>query len=434
MISYCRLSGGVQAAQAIWVLLLLLSFVFILVRSIGLKRGGVMTAATVALMLLCYVPLQLMTAVIRVERGLGDGDWAYGIMERVPEMFWTLLFMPLTMLSVVMIIDLFRFHHRKLSALSIKAATDNIPVGMCFYLENGRVLLINRAMNAISRKASGRIILRGDELYRCIFSSEETERFSVIDSDRQRILKFPDGSVFGFVRRTIETGSGHIYELTASDISEEYALSDRLRQNNIMLERQRDHLRRFGDLVTHMTIQKEIFNAKVKIHDDLGSTLIATKRYLLSRSEQNREAVLELWKKNVGLLKNEGPMPQRDDYSVVLKAADDVGVKVEITGRLPAAQPAAHVLACAMNECITNTIRHARGNTLFVEIEQTDTGCTAVLRNNGDPPENDIRETGGLRNLRQMVHDCGGFMSIQSRPGFALTLALEYEGEMIHGL
>ena len=116
-------------------------------------------------------------------------------------------------------------------------------------------------------------------------------------------------------------------------------------------------------------------------------------------------------------------MQKRDDYRLVLKAAGDVGIQVEITGELPKDNPAAKITVCAISECITNTIRHAHGKKICIEVCK-DEMYTIILSNDGIPPNGEIEETGGLKNLREMTENFGGRMMIQSVPEFKLTLMM----------
>ena len=47
------------------------------------------------------------------------------------------------------------------------------------------------------------------------------------------------------------------------------------------------------------------------------------------------------------------------------------------------------------------------------------------LTNNGEPPKDDIKETGGLLSLRHMVDNMNGEMYIESEPEFRLKIILK---------
>ena len=48
----------------------------------------------------------------------------------------------------------------------------------------------------------------------------------------------------------------------------------------------------------------------------------------------------------------------------------------------------------------------------------------AMIYNNGQPPEREIREGGGLTNLRHRIETEGGRMLVQSFPEFALVIEI----------
>lgn len=47
-----------------------------------------------------------------------------------------------------------------------------------------------------------------------------------------------------------------------------------------------------------------------------------------------------------------------------------------------------------------------------------------MIYNNGQPPEKEIREGGGLTNLRHRIETEGGRMLVQSFPEFALVIEI----------
>ena len=56
--------------------------------------------------------------------------------------------------------------------------------------------------------------------------------------------------------------------------------------------------------------------------------------------------------------------------------------------------------------------------------EETAEGYLLRFKNNGRAPEAEIKETGGLKNLRQRVGEIGGIMEVRSSPAFEMILIL----------
>ena len=56
-------------------------------------------------------------------------------------------------------------------------------------------------------------------------------------------------------------------------------------------------------------------------------------------------------------------------------------------------------------------------------------GYTIVMTNDGVQPQRDIREGGGISNLRSMAEALGGSLWIESRPEFKMTIFLPLDEE-----
>ena len=81
----------------------------------------------------------------------------------------------------------------------------------------------------------------------------------------------------------------------------------------------------------------------------------------------------------------------------------------------------------AARECVTNCVRHAHGSVVFVRILGQPGGYQVTITNDGERPRGEIREGGGLNNLRRSVENAGGEMSVSAYPAFALRLNLMRE-------
>ena len=119
-----------------------------------------------------------------------------------------------------------------------------------------------------------------------------------------------------------------------------------------------------------------------------------------------------------------------DTYSGLYAAAKSVGVTLKITGRKPEEKQLKKIVVTAAIECITNTVKHAKGNAVTVELTEKGSFLEIAVTNNGEPPKSTIKEGGGFSSLRQLVEREGGVMKIQSRPRFCLEITLP-KGESV---
>ena len=95
-----------------------------------------------------------------------------------------------------------------------------------------------------------------------------------------------------------------------------------------------------------------------------------------------------------------------------------------LSGYLPSGTRVEALTVQAVRECVTNCIRHAKGNEVRVDIKNYAQIYTVTLSNNGEKPRSAVTEGSGLTGLRRSVEAAGGEMRISHSPAFALILNL----------
>ena len=100
--------------------------------------------------------------------------------------------------------------------------------------------------------------------------------------------------------------------------------------------------------------------------------------------------------------------------------ANSIGVRVDVTGEYPKMPAVRKLLAQAITECAANTVKHAEGDTVSVDISDDE----IALTNNGRAPKRKITESGGLLSLRRNIEDAGGEMVLESEPRFRLVMKI----------
>ena len=287
-------------------------------------------------------------------------------------------------------------------------------------------------MNDVSLAISGRTIVDASGFWKDLRDGNIKPDCKIITSiEDMVIIKTPE-KVCAISNRDI---GGELKEMVMVDITPEYRTFEELLGKYESLEQQQDRLKEYNKNVTQATIERELLNAKIHIHDELGEILLAAKRYIQTADKEgkagtvDRRTVTDLWLKNLSLLGVERETTEQDEYGEIYRAASDIGMKIEVKGELSAEGKAKSVTASALHECLTNTFRHAGGDTVYVESEKTGAdaqseGYILAFTNNGKPPEGDIEERGGLKSLRKMAEDAGYGMRIETEGGFRLILDL----------
>lgn len=382
-----------------WILILLWLFIFLIALNIYMKQKRidiVVLCTTIVTYILLQCHMRNITASIPI-------------------------FVLVTGCSAISLLGIYRvrrayiWQREHITNLSVKQAVDNIPFGVCYYNKRGRILLINKAMTDFCEEIIGEPVQNGHKTFEKILSMGP-------------VIHLPGDRAISVYRDECIIDSEEVELVTIFDISEEYKKTNILMQKEEELNEINEKLTIYNKEMVSVIALREVLNAKVKIHDELGSSLLATKKYLLrGGTSEERNHLIEGLRNNVRFLRQESEEVSYDEYEMIMNTAVDIGMQVDIKGELPDDESERHIVATAMHECLTNTIRHAGGDTLYVEVEKMPEGYRVVYTNNGTVPDAPIYEKGGLNSLRNLVEQAGGTMQITITGQYMLTIELPKE-------
>ena len=314
----------------------------------------------------------------------------------------------------------------------IKESFDSLPIAVCFFDKNGVVRLVNRRMLVIAswlRKG-------GIQLLAEMQSTLQAPPANVRCLDpRLQIYRFPDGKALRFAQEQITTKAGVQYtQVTAADVTELIREQDQLKAENAKLEEANARLRRLLAQMPEIIRKEETLAMKLRVHDDIGHSILAARRVLLQCTDQKEiRANAALWEQSISVLYRFSQMTARaEPLEAAKKRAEELGVKVLLTGDETQAQRIRALIALAICECAANCVRHADGTELYVRLWRKPGSLEVSLTNNGAVPKGEITEGGGLSMLRQRVEEANGKMEIQSIPCFRLMLDLPEKEEAAH--
>ncbi len=324
------------------------------------------------------------------------------------------------------------WNKKNISPVSIKESADTLPAGICFYEQSGLVRLINTEMNRLCVLATGKALLDGASFWRKISQGEIEENCLPLQTGEKPIVEYPDGKVVSFKKYSHEIDGKTVYEIVAANVTERYLLTKELEQKLDELKVVNKRLVAYGDNVALLTKEKELLAAKIRIHDDMGKLLLATKRRLAEPTgETEQKQMIWFWQTEIAAMKSTRPRTKKDNLQVIKEAAKLVGVTVKFYGEKPKADTVNEkILIVAMHECMTNTVSHANGKTMTVMVSDKNGKYTMSITNDGDKPKGEIKEGGGLLGLRLLVERENGTMVIHSAPQFELIIELS-QGETL---
>ncbi len=323
--------------------------------------------------------------------------------------------------------SLIRYGKNQITPMSVREAVDSLPSGICCFLTDGRILMINTAMQDLC-KALGRLPLSGEEIREGLFSGMLVSGYRVTALEDTVLIAAPDGTVWSLEKRNGSIDGKAVHSVIATDVTELYQKTVLLRRREEKLSELNERLTEYNREIVSLTAEKEKLSARVRLHDEFGEDLLTIRRCLeRGGSEKDREDIRRRLRRNVSFLLTGDVPAAEDEYVLLKKTAAQLGVKVTVQGSLPQAEPQKHAAATAIHECFTNTLRHAHGDELRISSEEQGDRYLICLTSNGEQPAGPIRETGGLKSLRELTEYIGGTMELSYSPVYTVTLILPKE-------
>lgn len=353
---------------------------------------------------------------------------------RVP--FATLAFLCLICLSAEAgeLISMSIWERTHITPASVKEAIDSMPRGVCCFKPGGRILLVNRSMEQFCRKVTGDVLADGESFEQKLFTGELQPGLKREQLGDKPVILSDDGTAYFVSAQTVMDGKNLVRVLYMSDMTEEYRKTMDLLEYQVKVKELNERLTRYNSEIVALASDREVLNAKVKIHDEMGSGLLAIKHYLKTGgTEEEKENIIGRLRRNIAFLQHETEENVTDEYALMIGTAEELGVSIEIDGELPQDEPLKHIVAMAIHECLTNTLRHARGDRIHISVTDTGDDVEVILKNNGRQPDQEITERGGLASLRVLTEQSGGRMEVISMPEFAVVLSLP-KGELIYAV
>lgn len=425
MICYWELSLSGQSVTAFFALLLAVGAVFLLVGNSMLHSGKKQLLGSAALTAAALLMFQGIIDVSKILSGSLHGTDLFGSFTgNLPYAAVIGILVGIFLLEGVMAKAFFYRRKHFLTEGAVKESLDTMPDGVCFYGEDGQPLLVNRQMQHISGELFDSEMLNICSFHEHLLEGKVKNGAEILRREPTVIVRTSDGTVWDFHSRSLPMKPSGVYEMIAYDITEQVQLNRELEQRNERLNRVNQRLRRFSREMVALTAEKELLNAKIDVHDNVGRSLLAWRTYLTQKPEnRNRRELLFLWRYVVSVMKKE-TLPS-GDWHMLEKTAELLGISIELVGTLPENLKIRAAIVTGIRECLTNTANHAGGDRLTVSVEEDDRGVTAVFTNTGRPPAAPIRETGGLLNLRRVVEQAEGKMTVESSPRFLLRLTFQ---------
>lgn len=408
MISFATLAALPRALFALWALLLCL-----------INSGSAVLAAIrkryrfIAAALLLFAPAYLLWQVIfdialcggtarlsSISAAMGAWQWLY----------WLAAMVLLT--AAAGLLFGYNVHYDKtfITPGTIKLYLDKIPCGICCWQENGRILFSNRCMNELCTAITHRNLLNGNQFRDAL----EDDIVSV------------ESKVWRFASREIMQDGERLYEMVASDITNEYAKTRAFEKDKAELDRLNKELKEYYLRIDESVKRQEILQAKMNIHDEMNRLMLST----VAADKEDTQAInqiFSLWEQNALLLCMEAEQRNEQHESDALEAlAGALGIKLIWKSDLPPSlnREQKELFFLSAKEAMVNAVKHADATAMEISIEPTKKALLFRFVNRGRMPVGEVHFAGGLDNLEQLAKKQGAALSIEIGEKFTLILRI----------
>ena len=342
----------------------------------------------------------------------GDADTGLCRLPWIPVA--VLLILAIVHLSVVIPMERRRLFER-ITPDSIREATNDVTMGICFADPAGRIILCNETMRELSYMMIGSYPQMIGELDAVLFPSREDS-----EAPSSGVFFFPNGNVRQFNSGQITvSGEEGWRQITAQDITDLYRAGERLESETRRLAETNRRLRVMYDRMTDDIREKESLEMKIRVHDTMGRSLITIQDIMENTDEADKK--LTALKEAVRVL-SESPLSPCGSIGDEMKNCEKLGVRLILNGYVPKDSKLEQIVIAAVRECATNCVRHAHGTYIAVDIQERYGIYSVTITNDGEKPKGKIIEGSGLSSLRRRIEAAGGEMLTAYTPRFALLL------------
>lgn len=384
----------------------------------GLKKISLILCASISFGCVIVFGAGMKASYYGVSQGAGS-LWVEGISGAVP----VLVLLAVGIFLAALLIEEVRYRKKTITRSSVRESIDHLPTGLCFSNKIGVVLLANHRMYDLCQQIVGRDLQNAWLFWEILSKGVVRSDVERLTQGEQPSFRLTDGTVWSF-SRSVRDG---VVQLIAADITHLQKLADDLAEINLELAERNLRLREYSKNAERLARLQEQLDTKARIHSQFGQALLATRHFMVSQDE-SADSVLHRWEETIDSLRAaKGTHPIGGSLESLKDAAQAAGLTLDIHGSLPDHPKTAALFLFAAMEALTNAVRHADAQHLYFEIAQTEDLDIARFANDGNIPTEPVTEGGGLGALRRKTEQAGGTMTIETKPAFALVLAVPKE-------
>ena len=368
----------------------------------------------------------LITSGLCVRSRVFGGEQDSMILFKIPYAFLLIIGICGYLFAGIQMFGIFKHRRNCLRENAIQESLDNLPSGIVFFDGNGMPKLMNRRMHQICMNLAGRDIQNITELEEALSKPLKEQVFF---DDDLKVYGFSNGSVWKFSEKEIiTTGGDRFSQVLASEVSELYQSKVLLKRENQKLQEMSAAMKELSKNVVTLTREEETLSMKMRVHDNLGYSVLAAQRMLMRESEADRDIFRSQWKQTLDLLNKDNKSVEGEQlHRQVQERAKTLGVKIIYTGEKVWESHISELMDTILLEALSNCVRHAGASELYVKSGSEEQEWIIVITDNGQKTEKNVKEGGGLSGIRKRVEQYGGTLRISAESKFSIIVKIPKE-------
>lgn len=405
----------------IFIFLTLLYMILVIYEGTG-KRQRKMLLQDSALLIVIF----LITSGLCARQRMFYGEEDSMILFKIPYVILIVIGICGFLYVGMKIFGIYKYRKSCLRENAVQESLDNLPSGIVFFDGNGMPKLMNRKMYQICQELAGRDIQNITELKEALEHPLKENVFYDVDL---KVYCFADGSVWKFSEKEITTTAGDcFFQVLASEVSELYRNKVLLKEENQKLQEMSVAMKELSKNVITLTREEEMLSMKMRVHDNLGYSVLAAQRMLMQESEAGQDIFFSQWKQTLDLLNKDNESVEGEHlHRQVQERAKTLGVKIIYTGEKIWESHISELMDIILLEALSNCVRHAGASELYVKSGSEEQEWIIVITDNGQKTEKNVKEGGGLSGIRKRVEQCGGTLKICAESKFSMTVKIPKE-------
>jgi hypothetical protein len=344
------------------------------------------------------------------EMNLKKNEAIFSFFNQIPVFVYVLVVIILFITNIIIIIRNFRWNYKNINQLAYKEAFDMLPAGLCYYKDDGVLILKNHMMNEIAYNITNKLLLNGIEFY---------------DKIKDKSIYELNDMVIKFRFNEFMVDGIHVNEIIADDITELYAKTKELQKLDLETKSANLRMKQYGKNIEENIKRQERLDSKVKIHDEFNKLLLSS---LNASKEEDKIKILESFQNNIFVLsndtENEAAANTLSDISVLAKL---IGLEFVFVGNIKNYTVEELVLFVkSTKEKMVNSKKHGNANRIEIRISEDEKNRYIEFINDGNLPSSFV-PSGGLKVSEDRVISLNGIVEYNTKDVFKIKITLRKE-------